>query len=353
MNSPAALHITDPMEPVIDPDSPLTRLALRFIRDARDIPFLKLAALQSVTLLPFAVYFFLPGRFAWLLALPYWGLTFAVFLAPYTLMLHNTSHRRLFRPKWDLLNQYIPSVLGPLFGQSPGTYYAHHIGMHHPENNLEPDLSSTMHYQRDSFIDFLRYYGRFMYRGAYDLIRYFRRNNRPKLARQALVGELVWFALAAAGLAVSWRATVVVLIVPLFVIRFLMMAGNWGQHAFVDAQAPANCYRNSITCINSSYNRRAFNDGYHIGHHLSATRHWTEMPADLLATRERYIAERAIVFSKVDFFLVWLFLMLKRYDWLARCFVSLDGQQRPRQEIIDLLRSRTQRIESGAQPCQP
>ena len=157
-------------------------------------------------------------------------------------------------------------------------------------------------------------------------------------------------ALAAAGLLINWRATVVVLIVPLLVIRFLMMAGNWGQHAFVDAQAPDNCYRNSITCINSSYNRRAFNDGYHIGHHLSATRHWTEMPADLLATRQQYIAERAIVFTKVDFFLVWLFLMLKRYDWLARCFVSLDGQERPRQEIIDLLRSRTQRIPSGALP---
>ena len=47
MNSPVELHITDPREPVIDPDSNLTRFALRFIRDARDIPFLKLAALQS------------------------------------------------------------------------------------------------------------------------------------------------------------------------------------------------------------------------------------------------------------------------------------------------------------------
>src|SRR3954468_16634711 len=111
MNTPIELHLTDPMEPVINPDSALTRLALRFIRDARDIPFLKLAALQSVTLLPFAIYFFLPGRFSWLLALPYWGLTFAVFLAPYTLMLHNTSHRKLFKLKWNLLNQYIPSVL--------------------------------------------------------------------------------------------------------------------------------------------------------------------------------------------------------------------------------------------------
>ena len=30
------------------------------------------------------------------------------------------------------------------FGQSPGTYYAHHIGMHHPEENLEADASTTI-----------------------------------------------------------------------------------------------------------------------------------------------------------------------------------------------------------------
>ena len=68
------------------------------------------------------------------------------------------------------------------------------------------------------------------------------------------------------------------------------------------------------------------------------------MPTDFLATRERYIAEQAIVFAKVDFFIVWLFLMLKRYDWLARCYVSLDGTQRPREEIMAFLRARTQRI---------
>jgi hypothetical protein len=267
-------------------------------------------------------------------------------------MLHNTSHRKLFRSEWSFFNHYIPMVLGPLFGQSPGTYYAHHVGMHHPENNLEDDLSSTMHYQRDSMIDFLRYYGRFMYRGGYDLISYFYAHKRPKLGRQAFFGELSWFVLVGLCLLVSWRATLVVLVVPFVVIRFLMMAGNWGQHAFIDAATPENCYRNSITCINSAYNRRAFNDGYHIGHHLSATRHWTEMPGDFLANRQKYIDERAIVFHTVDFFLVWLLLMLKRYDWLTRYYVSLDGRQWDRDELVAHLRTRTQRIPSavGATP---
>jgi len=68
-----------------------------------------------------------------------------------------------------------------------------------------------------------------------------------------------------------------------------MMAGNWAQHAFIDAASPDNNYRNSITCINAYYNRVCFNDGYHIAHHLKPTQHWTEMPAELLANRAKYV----------------------------------------------------------------
>jgi hypothetical protein len=122
------------------------------------------------------------------------------------------------------------------------------------------------------------------------------------------------------------------------------MAGNWGQHAFIDAGAPENCYRNSITCINSSYNRRCFNDGYHIGHHIKQTRHWTEMPKDFLDNVAKYDHEGAIVFDKIDFFGVWFCLMLGRYDWLAKRYVHL-GEMRPSDdEIIGLLRTRTARI---------
>ena len=120
-----------------------------------------------------------------------------------------------------------------------------------------------------------------------------------------------------------------------------MMAGNWAQHAFVDQGSPANNYRNSITCINSTYNRRCFNDGYHIGHHLKSTRHWTEMPTELAQNLRRYEAEGAIVFAGIDFFGVWLLLMLGRYDSLARRFTALGERHPPTEEIIALLRSRT------------
>jgi fatty acid desaturase len=323
--------------------SAFERIAERFICDRRDLPFLGLTAVLSATVIPTGVVLFLPGEFRWWLAALHLALV-VYFLGPFILMLHNTSHRRLFRRPWGWMNHYIPWVLGPFFGESPETYFGHHVGMHHPENNLEDDLSSTMHYQRDSAIDFLRYFFRFFFFGLVELTGYFARKKRRALMIRVALGELLFYAVVVALFFYAWRAALVVFLVPFLVTRFAMMAGNWGQHAFIDGASPENNYRNSITCINSAYNRRCFNDGYHIGHHLKATRHWTEMPEDFQRNVRTYEAEGAFVFSGLDFFNVWLALMLRRYDWLARRLVQLGETPRSYEDDMALLRRRTRRI---------
>jgi fatty acid desaturase len=314
------------------------------IRDARDLPFLSLMAAATAVIIPFALYLYLPGRFRWWLAGIYLAVNFFGFLDRFILMLHNTSHRPLFRPGYGLLNHYIPWVLGPFFGESPETYRGHHLGMHHPENNLEADLSSTMRFRRDRLDHFLRYFLRFFFLVLVECTLYLWRNGRLLMARRILTGELAFLGAVVALLFVNWRATVAVFVIPFCLVRFLMMAGNWGQHAFIDAARPGNCYVNSITCINTRYNLRCFNDGYHIGHHLRPSRHWTEMPLDFSLNLATYAREGAIVFQGIDFFGVWLCLMLRRYDWLARRYVSLDGRSRSREEIVALLRARAQPV---------
>jgi hypothetical protein len=118
------------------------------------------------------------------------------------------------------------------------------------------------------------------------------------------------------------------------------MVGNWGQHAFLNPSRRNDGLSNSITCINSGYNRRAFNDGYHIGHHLKASRHWTEMPKDLLDQRAAYVEAGAIVFEGIDFFLVSILLWTKQWRFLASRYVNLDGQPKSTEQIVALLKSR-------------
>jgi fatty acid desaturase len=335
-----AIVLSDPIYVPRESAGSVERALLRAIRDKRDLPFLSLMALLAVTVVPTGVVLFVPGAFRWWIAALHLGLV-VYFLGPFVLMLHNTSHRALFKHEWGWCNQIIPWLLGPFFGESPETYFAHHVGMHHLENNLEDDLSSTLPYKRDSFLGFLHYFLRFFFFGLVELSAYFRRKKRSSLMWRCIAGELSFFALCAVLWHFDPRATLIVLITPFVMVRFAMMAGNWAQHAFIDRDAPDNNYRNSITCINASYNRRCFNDGYHISHHLKATRHWTEHPKEFSDNLATYASERAIVFEGIDFFGVWLCLMLKRYDWLAARMVPLGDTPVPKDEAIAMMRART------------
>ena len=266
------------------------------------------------------------------------------FVGPYTLMLHNTSHRTLFKRKYNYANFFIPCILGPIMGQSPLTYYSHHIGMHHAENNLEGDKSSTMSYQRDSFRDFLRYSVSFFFLGIIELAQYFREKRIKKFLNMVVRGETAYILLVLLLAYFNWGATLYVIITPMIIVRFSMMAGNWGQHAFIDSKTPASNYRNSITCINSAYNRKCFNDGYHIGHHLRPHMHWTDMPGFFLKNQVKYADEKAIVFEGLDFHMVWACLMFKRYDILANRFVNLDNRYESKDDILKMLKERTRKI---------
>jgi len=242
-------------------------------------------------------------------------------------------------------NYYIPWVIGPFMGQSPETYFSHHIGMHHAENNLEPDKSSTMYYQRDSFRGFLHYFGVFLFIGVVELVDYFKKRDRRDFVKRVIRGEFSFLLFCILLGFISWKATIVVFVIPFVFVRFAMMAGNWGQHAFIDAATPENNYRNSITIVNSVYNRRCFNDGYHIGHHLRPHMHWTDMPNDFQKNKDKYAENKAIVFEGMDFQIVWFWLMLKRYDVLADRFININNQYKSKEEIIAFLKSRTKRIE--------
>jgi fatty acid desaturase len=260
------------------------------------------------------------------------------FFPPLTLMLHCVSHRPLFKKQASWMNLIIPVGLAPFFGQTPWTYGAHHIGMHHPENNLWKDRSSTLPYQRDSFFDFMRYVTRFFVIGLPELSAYLWKNRRRKLVRRAVAGELIFWIGAVLLFRVNPGATLTVFVAPVIIARFGMMAGNWGQHAFVDATSPGNAYRNSITCIGIGYNDRCFNDGYHIGHHLQARMHWTDLPKEYEANRQRYVEEEAIVIRGFDFFVVWALLMVHAHKRLAKNIVSMPDKTVD--ERVALMRTR-------------
>ena len=325
----------------------LDQFFMTYLKDERDLPFIYLMIKLALMFIPTAIILFTIDNTTWIwwsLAVVY-GVGLVIFTGPFTLMLHNTSHRPFFKRAYKWGNRLIPWGLCPFMGQSPDTYFSHHIGMHHAEGNLEPDLSSTMKYQRDNFVDFMKYFLHFLFLGVIQLVMYHKETNKKKFMKKAIVGELSFLFLWAILLYFNWKATLLVFILPTIIVRFAMMSGNWAQHAFIDAKQPENSYLNSITCINTVYNKKCFNDGYHIGHHLKPHMHWTDMPADFKKNIDKYIAHKSLVFEGIDYFQIWVLLMVKAYGTLAKHVVNIGNNYSSKEEIIALLKKRVGKIE--------
>src|SRR5688500_17805775 len=113
--------ITDPVYIKPDIETPFEKVFKKYIRDERDLPFIKLTLQISLTLLPLAVILYIPsvtGLVWWTAAILYQFLNNVTFKGPFGLMLHCTSHRVLFKKEYGFMNHYLPWIIAPLFGHS-------------------------------------------------------------------------------------------------------------------------------------------------------------------------------------------------------------------------------------------
>lgn len=323
----------------------LDRWFLRRMRDPRDLPAVHTALAASLSVIPMALLLFVPGWMTPARLALYYVVNFVVFLDRFVLMMHTNVHRPWFKREHRLLNAYVPNVLGLFFGQTVFTYFAHHVAMHHAQDNGVDDLSSTRAYQRDRASHLAAYLLRFLLTGVPALALYFFRHGRPDIGRRVVAGELATWSLFALLATINASATVAVFIVPLVFTRMMMMMGNWAQHAFLDPEAPQTPWGSSTNIIASRHNRRCFNNGYHIIHHARPALHWSVLPQEFVDNLERYVDRRSVIFVGVPSFqLLALALVTKRYAWLERQLFRAPDDHRTPAERIAMLRSRTQPI---------
>ncbi|KJZ75874.1 hypothetical protein HIM_04698 [Hirsutella minnesotensis 3608] len=323
---------------------PYVRQARKVARHPTDVVMITHLIIYFTTLVPSAILLY--RRFHLLHGLVHAAMQ-AYFCGTYTLMMHQHIHQRgILAKRFSLVDRMLPYILDPMMGHTWNSYFYHHVKHHHVENNGPDDLSSTLRYQRDSVGDFLRYVGRFYFFVWLDLPLYFLRKKRPGMAARAAGGEYLTFAFyATMGMRFGWKPTIFVYIIPLLLMRVGLMIGNWGQHAFVDADDPDSDFRSSITLIDVASNRFCFNDGYHTSHHLNPLRHWRDHPISLLQQKHTYASEGALVFHDIDFLMITFRLLQKNYRRLAECMVPLGSQiDLTMDERIALLKTLTRRF---------
>lgn len=337
-------------DPVYVPKEKYTwydRFWLRRMNDKRDLPFIYLLTILHIVVISVAIVLYTPllkGWWWWLVAIPYFYVSQFYFKGRFGLMFHCLCHRKCFKKPHQWIHTYITWFVCPFFGHAPEGYFSHHIGMHHIENNMEDDTSSTMPYQRDSLRSFLVYFFKFLFVGVKNTILYLYYRKRKKLYMRLTIGEYVYFLFCIGMCFVNLKATLVVFIIPLLFARLVMMLGNWTQHSFIDHVNPDNLYTNSINCINTKYNVICWNDGYHIIHHLRPGMHYTDMPAEFLKRKDEFARNKAIVFDGIHYLHIFIFLLTKRYDKLADNLVNINNMFGSREEAITLMKERTRKI---------
>lgn len=325
------------------------RLGKSVVRHETDVVFMTHLILYFTTTIPSALLLF--THFTWFHGVLHLVMQVS-YTGTYTLMMHQHIHGRgVLNKDYAWFDMTFPYITDPLMGHTWNSYFYHHVKHHHVEGNGPDDLSSTIRYQRDDVWQFLQYVARFYLLVWFDLPLYFIRKSRPLFACKAAFWELSSYAFHYTMWKINPRAALFVFLLPLAVMRFGLMIGNWGQHALVDRDEPDSDYRSSITLLDvpvslsrifvtnrlSSQqtftdlsvqsNRHCFNDGYHTSHHLNPLRHWREHPVAFLKAKHTYATNDALVFHNIDYLMMTIKLLSKDYEHLAKCMVPIGERQ--------------------------
>ena len=336
--------ITDPVYIPKEKYSGYEKFWLRYINDPRDLPFIHLLTAIHILVIPMAIILYTPlleGWYWWLAYIPYFYVSQMYFKGRFGLMLHCISHRKLFKKGHTWIYNWIIWGVCPFFGHTPETYFVHHMAMHHVENNMPDDASSTLAYRRDSLRGFLGYVSRFLFLGFRDTFMYLFNRKRKKFYMRLSYGEISFYLFCVGMCFVNLQATLWIFIIPFVFARVVMMLGNWAQHAFVDPNDPEE---NTINCINTKYNQICWNDGYHAVHHLRPALHYTEIPVEFMKNKDKFAEQKILVFDGIHYLHIFVWLMTKRYDKLADNIVNINNMFSSREEVIALMKERTRKI---------
>lgn len=317
-------------------------LALPLLRDPRDVVFSRLIARHFTQTVPLAVaMYLLPWWAALACGVPYLAFVLSQFGGRTILAVHAVTHRPLFLKGYGLLDKLITHVFPLFVGLTPGAYHPHHVLMHHTDDNGDDDTSSTINYTRDNVWDFAHYWARFAFFGYFHMTSWLIRQQKWKSLQRMVLTELVVYSLLALAVVANPVAGLFVFVAPYLLMRFFLMAGNWCEHAFVDCTQPTNDYRNSVNLLNTVFNSRCYNAGYHLIHHRAPGLHWADTLTAFEKELPKMIEQDSILFDGVpNNQVVWWKLMNHDYGYLADHLLDLGDRRPTRDAKIAFLQER-------------
>jgi hypothetical protein len=325
-------------------DRLLARLGEKILRDARDLPALRLMVSLTLTAAPILIT-------QLILKKPQPLLVVAFYLALYGskfqrfVRMFSASHLEAHRPQGyftgachQVFGRYLEFFLGFFYGNIPELGRTAHVRLHHKENSGPDDTRNTIGYDRTSRLDFLWYLADNMWTVlGLAPFAYFWARGDAKNWQRMLRGMALYYAYFAALFIYDWRIGLLYALVPMLCMNFINAITAWVQHAFCDPENPEDYFANSVTVMDDV---NFMNEGYHLCHHHRSAMHWTEMPFHFERLRDRMRDAGSLVFRDLDFMGLFLELTLfRRMDVLAEKLIPWEPMSH--EQKLALLTRRT------------
>lgn len=309
----------------------LMPLARRVMVDPRNEPILAAVISLAITALPIFAAQLVLYEINYFLVLAFYAFVFGPNVRAYVRSfsaLHQEGHRNGLKGRSPYEkacgSSFFYAFLCVVSGLIP--HAVGHTQQHHRENGNRIDAFASHRYDHANLWHFLRYMERDVVYQQFMVTPYlyFMSKGRHTQAGIMIKGNLVYLAVLLPVAIYSWEIALWYMLVPWGASNFLSGVIHWTQHAFYGGRRDYdNFMTNTITLKESPVN--FLNEGYHLCHHHSPGRHWSESPALFEELREDLKKADAIVFRDLgvtDFFL--LMTVFRAFGVLARKYESWE-----------------------------
>mmetsp|Transcript_5593 Transcript_5593/g.10505 ORF Transcript_5593/g.10505 Transcript_5593/m.10505 type:complete len:418 (+) Transcript_5593:60-1313(+) len=243
------------------------------------------------------------------------------------------------------------------FGVMPAAFAFGHSLNHHKYNNGPLDVVSTGDKPRDSLANFIAYVPRWtLYSLNISSIYQFLMEGNLAVAAKMMFGCVYWWGFFAMCAIKSPIFAVSYILYPFFENVVLLACINWSWHSFLHPGDPEDEFVGSVTILDGPIN--VLNEDFHVVHHQYPGCHWSEHPEKVRKHWPEYIEHQATCFRATHAFEIFVFVITRDYDALARKFVDLkckkeEGEAKDNKGTIELLKSRLQACSWGPRVSPP